>query len=165
LVEFKPYSVNGGFTCFPVICWHGYLFDKYETKLFADPIEVITRDGSTIVLYPQRTNNILERFFRALRRGQRRKTGNNALSKTLQTMLADTPLVKNLENPVYFELLLNGEETLADRFARLQSEMTTIMSDLSEDVDRILPGFKPLLKSPALLEKVENLLTAARNAA
>ncbi len=140
--------------------------DKYETKLFADPIEVVTRDGSSNVLYPGRTNNILEQFFRALRRGQRRKTGNNALSKTLQSMLADTPLVKNLENPVYFDLLLGGEETLADCFASLQSEMTTTdLSGLSEYVDRILPGFKPLLKSPTLPEKMENLLIAAHNAA
>lgn len=140
--------------------------DKYETKLFADPIKVTTQDGNSNVLFPQRTNNILEQFFRALRRGQRRKTGNNALSKTLQSMLADTPLVKNLENPVYFELLLDGEETLADCFARLQSDITTTdMSDLSEYVGRILPGFKPLLKSPTLPEKVENLLIAAQNVA
>jgi hypothetical protein len=72
--------------------------DKYGGKLFADPIEVATANG-TITIYPQRTNNILEQFFRGIRRGQRRKTGNNTMGRILQTMLADTPLVKNLDNP------------------------------------------------------------------
>ena len=73
--------------------------DKWSTKLFADPIEVDTPQGS-VTIYPQRTNNILEQFFRGVRLGQRRKTGNNSLRPMLQTMLADTPLVKNLDNRV-----------------------------------------------------------------
>ncbi|MGB9498165.1 MAG: hypothetical protein ACKVE4_00105 [Dissulfuribacterales bacterium] len=53
--------------------------DKWSEKLFADPIEVDTPQGS-VIIYPQRTNNILEQFFRGIRRGQRRKTENNSLS-------------------------------------------------------------------------------------
>ena len=34
-------------------------------------------------------------------------------------MLAQTPLVKNLENPQYMEILLNGKASLADRFAQI----------------------------------------------
>jgi hypothetical protein len=64
--------------------------DKYGDKLFADPIEVMTPQGKASI-YPQRTNNILEQFFRGVRRGNRRKTGNNSMHRVLQTMLADTP--------------------------------------------------------------------------
>ncbi|MCF8053389.1 MAG: transposase, partial [Desulfobacterales bacterium] len=39
--------------------------DKYADKLFADPIQVQSPAGPTTV-YPQRTNNILEQFFRRL---------------------------------------------------------------------------------------------------
>ena len=35
--------------------------DNYWDKLFADPIEVDTPDGK-VTFYPQRTNNLLERF-------------------------------------------------------------------------------------------------------
>jgi len=42
--------------------------DKYRDKLFADPIEVDTPSGP-VRIYPQRTNNILEQFFRELNRG------------------------------------------------------------------------------------------------
>lgn len=92
--------------------------DKYWDKLFADPIQVSTRTGSTFV-QPQRTNNILEQFFRDLKRNGRKRSGNHALSKTLKTMLAQTPLVKNLENPQYMEIILNGKANLAGRFAEI----------------------------------------------
>jgi len=77
--------------------------DKYRDKLFADPIEVNTPSGS-MMIYPQRTNNMLEQFFRGLRRRHRRKTGNNSMRRVLQTMLADTPLIKNLDNPEYMKI-------------------------------------------------------------
>ena len=92
--------------------------DKYWEKLFADPIQVSTKTGSTFV-QPQRTNNILEQFFRDLKRKGRKRSGNHALSKTLKTMLAQTPLVKNLENLQYMEILLNGKANLAERFAEI----------------------------------------------
>jgi len=69
--------------------------DKYWKKLFADPIQVDTPEGK-VAIQPQRTNNIMEQFFRDFKTGYRRKTGHNGLSKTFQAMLADTPLVKNL---------------------------------------------------------------------
>jgi hypothetical protein len=92
--------------------------DKYWDKLFADPIQVVTTTG-TVTLQPQRTNNILEQFFRDLKRRDRKRSGNHALSKTLKTMLAHTPLVKNLDNPPYMEIILNGKANLAQRFAEI----------------------------------------------
>ena len=92
--------------------------DKYWNKLFADPILVQTPHGP-ILIQPQRTNNIMERFFRDFRRDARRKSGTNSISRTLQSMIADTPLVKNLEKPQYIELLLNGLPSLEDRFAQM----------------------------------------------
>jgi hypothetical protein len=92
--------------------------DKYWDKLFADPIQVATPTGPVSV-QPQRTNNILERFFRYLKRNGRKRSGNHALTKTLKTLLAQTPLVKNLENPQYLKIILNGHANLAARFAEI----------------------------------------------
>lgn len=85
--------------------------DKYWGKLFADPITVQTPSGP-LLIQPQRTNNILEQFFRSLKRANRRRTGNASSSRVLRTMLADTPLVRNLDNPAYMKLLLNAKPTL-----------------------------------------------------
>jgi hypothetical protein len=109
--------------------------DKYSNKLFADPIEVQTSSGSMII-YPQRTNNMLEQFFRNLRRGHRRKSGNNSMRRVLQAMLADTPLVKNLDNPKYMGILLNGKYRLEELFAELEIHSCIDGLEPVPDVDR-----------------------------
>jgi hypothetical protein len=133
--------------------------DKYGDKLFADPITVTTANG-TIIIYPQRTNNILEQFFRGIRRGHRRKTGNDSMGRTLQTMLADTPLVKNLDNPGYMKLLLDGKTNLEELFAEVGA-MPSKIPDECGDSDRMLPGFRSLLKLATLPEQVVHLFTAS----
>jgi hypothetical protein len=95
--------------------------DKYRDKLFADPTTVKTPSG-TRHLQPQRTNNLMERFFRDFRRGARRRSGHNSISRRLQSMIADTPLVRNLENPGYLKILLNGQASLEERFAQIDAE-------------------------------------------
>lgn len=92
--------------------------DKYWDKLFADPIEVETASGKQMI-YPQRTNNLMEQSFRFLKRDRRKKSGQHSLTKTLKGMLADTPLVRNLSNPDYVKILLKGKKTLASRFSEI----------------------------------------------
>jgi len=127
--------------------------DKYGDKLFADPIEVDSPDGK-IFIYPQRTNNIMEQFFRDVRRQHRRKTGNDSMCRTLQTMLADTPLVKNLDNPAYMEVLLDGKKSLEELFAGLTTMPGNDTKDYQADSAKILPGFRGLISQPTLLEKL-----------
>lgn len=123
--------------------------DKYDDKLFADPINLNTPNGP-VLIYPQRTNNILERFFRGQRHAHRRKTGNDAMSRTLQAMLADTPLVKNLDNPDYMKILLNGKENLEQLFAELGALNCSGPDRFLADTHRVLPGFRHLMKLPTL---------------
>ena len=94
---------------------------KYWDKLFADPITVITPNGK-IQIQPQRTNNLLERSFRFLKRGARKKSGQQKLSKILKAMLADTPLIRNLTNPEYMKILLKEKKDLVQRFAEIDSK-------------------------------------------
>ena len=131
--------------------------DKYWKKLFADPIVVDTPRGS-VTIQPQRTNNLMERFFRDFRRGNRRKTGNNSLSKTLRSMLADTPLVKNLTNPHYIDILLDGKANLQERFAEI--EITKVREELcnAQKVPRKIPAkIKKIIIKPGFPELVTKL--------
>lgn len=130
-------------------CNVGKQIDKYNDKLFANPIEVNTPSGS-MTIYPQRTNNMLEQFFRNIRRGHRRKSGNNSMRRVLQAMLADTPLIKNLDNPKYVEILLNGKNRLEELFAELENNSCIDKLKPVPDVDRILPGFRKLIKIQTL---------------
>lgn len=120
--------------------------DKYWKKLFADPIEVETCDGKKHI-QPQRTNNFAEQRFRDLKRGYRKKTGNGSLGKTLRTMLADTPLVKNLQNDEYMKILLNGKSSLEELFAEI--DVTEVRNELKSSQGNIE-------KIPATLKKLTN---------
>ena len=130
----------------------GEQIDKYSEKLFADPIEVSTPAGK-VTLYPQRTNNILEQFFRSFRRAQRRKTGNNTLNKMLHTMLAETPLIKNLDNPKYMEILLDGKSCLEELFADIDKKFRFKDKEIKGTSDRIMPGFRSVMKLQNLPER------------
>jgi hypothetical protein len=128
--------------------------DKYWDKLFADPIQVATRTGS-VTLQPQRTNNILEQFFRYLKRDSRKRSGSHTLTKTLKTMLAQTPLVKNLENPRYIEIILDGEASLGNRFAKINVDLARrVFAEGQEDVRKYPKRMEKIFKIPHLPRKL-----------
>jgi hypothetical protein len=125
--------------------------DKYWEKLFADPIEIKTSSDCQKI-QPQRTNNIMEQFFRDIKRSYRKKSGNKSLTKILQTMMVDTPLVKNLNNPNYMKIILNGNADLAERFAKV--DIKQVRQALTEDqqTTRSYPKrMRKLFKIPDLL--------------
>ena len=62
----------------------------------------------------------------------------------LQTMLSDTPLVKNLDKPEYREFLLDGKASLEERFAALAALVAAKTTDSHADIYRMFPGFLAL---------------------
>ena len=90
---------------------------------------------------------------------KRRKTGNNSIRPMLQTMLADTPLVKNLDNDEFMKILLDGKANLEELFADLELTATTRSTDQPVGVDRLLPGFRRLITQQTLPEQVAQLLS------
>ena len=96
--------------------------NTYWDMLFCDPIAVETKAGK-IIIQPQRTNNLLEQFFRALMRTYRKKNGFQAMARVLKAMLKDTPLVMNLKNKDFMQILLDGRKSLAERFADVDAHI------------------------------------------
>jgi hypothetical protein len=135
--------------------------DKYWEKLFADPIMVTTVNGEKILVQPQRTNNILERFFRDIKRMYRSKSGTQSLNKVIKAMLADTPLVKNLSNPEYVQIILNGHNTLEDRFAEIDEKLVRQEMKKSEAHQGISARMKKVLRKPNLPSSLAKTAKAA----
>lgn len=132
--------------------------DKYWEKLFADPIVVSTSTGQ-FTIQPQRTNNILERFFRDLKRGNRKKSGTISLTKTIRSILADTPLVKNLDNPEYLDIILDGCNTLEDRFEKIDSRLVLEKLEAEKkNEERVSPAVKKIIRQSDLPAKLTKLL-------
>ena len=135
--------------------------DRYWEKLFADPIMVTTASGETMLVQPQRTNNILERFFRDLKRMYRSKSGTQSLNKVIKAMLADTPLVKNLSNPEYLKIILNGHDTLEERFAEIDEKLVKQEMKKSDGLQGISTRMKKVLRKPNLPSLLTKMSKAA----
>ena len=131
--------------------------DKYWKKLFADPLIVNTPEGS-VTIAPQRTNNILERFFRGEKRRGRKRSGTASLNKTLKTILADTPLVRNLEKGEYQKIILNGCTSLAERFSQIDDKIARDqLKQAEKNREKILPEVKKIIKQTDLPQKISAL--------
>ena len=123
----------------------------------ADPLVVNTPEGQIIIVL-HRTNNILERFFRGEKRRGRKKSGTASLNKTLKTILADTPLVRNLENDDYYKIILNGCSTLSERFSQIDGIIVREqLRQAKKNQEKISPEIKSIIKHSDLPEKISAL--------
>lgn len=133
--------------------------DKYWDKLFADPIQVETPEGE-IYIQPQRTNNLMESFFRDIKNGYRKKLGAKSLTKVLKNMLADTPLVKNLKNAEYVEIILDGKSNLAERFAEIDIKLVRETLRKQDNEAKKYPrGMAKIFKLPQLPQKLSKMVS------
>lgn len=135
--------------------------DKYWKKLFADPITVQT-DSGPIRIQPQRTNNILEQFFRSLKRAHRRRTGNASSGRMLRTILAETPLVHNLQNPAYMTILLNDKHSIEEVFADIEIDtLRKAFREAQDEPEKIPATLKPIIAMPDFPEMLVNMVEKA----
>jgi hypothetical protein len=104
--------------------------DRHWHGLFHAPIVTTDSCGDQRVIYPHRTNNILEQFFRSLNHGERKKTGIELSTSRFDAIPLDSLLAQNLKNPAYRAILLDGATDLAERFSRIDVE--TVRAELEE---------------------------------
>jgi hypothetical protein len=116
---------------------------------------VIDTTEGQIIIAPQRTNNLMERFFRGEKRRSRKKSGTASLSKILKTILADTPLVRNLEKEEYCRIILNGCSSLAERFSHIDEKIVRERLRQAElNHDRIPPVVKKIIRQSDLPQRI-----------
>jgi len=131
--------------------------DKYKKQLFSDPIIVKTADGIKVI-QPQRTNNLMERMFRDFTRDDRRKTGTNSVDRTVQAMIDDTPLVKNLKNDKYMKIIIGERKNLAKVFSEIDvDEVRTKMRAHGVNDEKIPKKIQSLLKEDKFSDMLSNI--------
>ena len=122
--------------------------EKHWNMLFAEPVEAKLPNGETVFIYPQRTSNIMERLFREFLHMECKRTGMDTLGRTVRAMVAETPMMKNLKSPEYMKIILNGQLTLAARFAELDKERARKKTEQSQREKALPPGIKKIIKIP-----------------
>ena len=78
-------------------------------------------------------------------------------------MIVDTPLVKNLDNPEYMEMLLDDKANLEKLFSKVDRMQTEKKEKTVTKNDRILPGFKAIINLPLLPEYMANIFKKNQN--
>jgi len=79
--------------------------EKYWDKIFARGIQVNIQ-GETKTIFPHRTNNTSEQFYRRLKQILRRLHGNSKVNKDLIYLPEEIALIENLSNQTYISNLL-----------------------------------------------------------
>ena len=80
----------------------------------------------------------------------------------LRTILAETPLVKNLENPDYMKILLNGKASLEAVFAEIDIDtFRAAFKDARNLSEKIPTELKTLAKMADFPEKLVNMVEKA----
>jgi hypothetical protein len=131
--------------------------NKYWKQLFADPITVSV-GGEKKVIVPQRTNNLMERFFRDFSRRIKRKTGRDDVDRIIRGMVADTPIFKNYEDKEYLRSTL-GSQTLSEAFSRVDNELVKErMEELKDCSEKLHPKIQACLDMKNLNDKINELL-------
>ena len=68
-------------------------------------------------------------------------------------MIANTPLVRNLLNPEYMRILLNGKATLQERFAEIDiAEVRQELGKLNKSWEKVPQKIKKIIRMPHLPE-------------
>ena len=90
--------------------------DKYSKYLYGH----VRRKGSRTIVVP-RTDNFLEGIFGILTRLHRRLHGRGHIGRDLEAMPPAMPLILNLDNDSYCEIVYGGREPekIAERFSRV----------------------------------------------
>jgi len=76
-------------------------------------------------------------------------------------MIADTPLVKNLDNPEYMDIILNGKKSLEETFSEIsQKEVMKKMQEAKKDETKIPRRVLLLVRQKETMAKLIYLIAS-----
>jgi hypothetical protein len=102
---------------------------SYWDKLFMLPIIIQVGERQQEII-AQRTNNIMERSFRKIKRRCRRRHGRKRLQKDLAHLPAEIALVENLQNEQYVTTVMGSLDKLPEKFAELDRDKTMTLNEM-----------------------------------
>ncbi len=97
-----------------------------KASLLPDPLEV-EANGSKRIILISRTNNVLEHHFRRFNYWCRRIHGNHSVRRNLENIPEQFPMVENLKNPNYVQLIFGDDKNIAEQFAKVDRDVITEM--------------------------------------
>ena len=82
------------------------------------------------------------------------------MNRTLKTILAETPLVRNLQNEEYYRIILNGCSTLEKRFSKIDAKLVyEHLKQARKGKERLSPAMKKIVMLPDLPQRIAALFS------
>jgi hypothetical protein len=117
--------------------------DKHGQYLWGHKTAMTTSEGETVVRYIHRTNNILECFFRPVKRNIRRRGGCGDIAYALEHTKASICYIGNLKSQGYLDIVYGGSlDNLPAKFA-LYDIVHSAMSSSRLETPAIIRGSLP----------------------
>lgn len=95
--------------------------DTHGESLWGHVVCLPTPDGHLVIRIVDRTNNVLESQFGALKQRERRRSGRKTLTQDFERLPAAAALTSNLTRSDYVELLCGSLDALPQAFAELDA--------------------------------------------
>ena len=81
----------------------------------------------------------------------------------LKAILADTPLVRNLKNEQYMEIILNDCRTLEERFSQIDAKIVCEkLKNFRKNGEKMSRQVRNIISQPNLPEKISALFEGTR---
>ena len=97
-----------------------------------------------------RTNNILEAFFKRIKHNERRRSGRKVLTQDFEDLPAEAALAYNLNHDDYVAIVCDSLEKLPEAFAKIDSEKNQRSLDNKSQIDFVPDVQRPLTESASL---------------
>ena len=97
-------------------------------------------------------------MFRDFTRDNKRKTGSDSAGRTIQAMIDDTPLVRNLKNDNYRKIIIGDRKNMAEVFAEI--DIYTVREKMKEHNlcnEKVPAKIQSLLKEGKFLDMLSNI--------
>ena len=148
--------------------------DRYGDSLWGHAVTLPVEAGGGVRLV-QRTNNILEGFYREMKQGERRRSGRKTLADDFEHLPPEAALARNLLCSEYVEIVCGSIDRLAHAFAELDAgnRLQALAAELSREheapAEPIVPASASLPRADRRLVRhattTSRILAAARSRA
>lgn len=127
--------------------------ERHGGSLWGHVIRLPKEAGGGIRLV-DRTNNVIESFFRRMKQGERRRSGRKVLTYDFEQLPAGAALVANLARPDYVKILCGSLDRLPEAFAELDAAQRDEKLASCEPSGRALPDEEVLSRSMPYQDRV-----------
>ena len=87
----------------------------------------------------------MEQMFREFTRGNKIKTGDDSIKRTIQRMVKDTPLIRNWQNDNFMQMILENKKSEVELFSEIDCKKVQEKIKISKEVNQ---------KTPKIINKI-----------